>query len=344
MVTTQAADNGNEDNPLKIRMIAIAVSFLVGLTLMGAKFYVYRMTHSSAILSDALESIINVVASAFALVSILMSAIPPDEGHPYGHGKIEFFSAGFEGALIVLAAIGIFVSGISHILYPRHIPRLESGLLILLATAIINLVLGIFLIHTGKRTSSLALVADGKHVLTDVYTSAGVVLGLFFVHVTGWYWMDGVVACVVGINIIVIGGRLVRIAFAGLMDASDPVLLEEVSELLNQHRKEIWIGVHRLRATRSGNSVNIDFHMTLPSYLTLDQAHAEVRELENVIEDHFRGNAHVLIHLDPCREADCPVCSNQVCSARTETFKERAAWDLKAMRRFNSSHSPGDRQ
>jgi len=342
MVTNQTADIGTGSDPLRSRIVAICASFLVGAALMSAKFYVYRITLSSAVLSDALESIINVVASAFALVSILMSAMPPDDSHPYGHGKIEFFSAGFEGALIVLAALGIFVTGISHIATPRPIPQLESGLLILLGTAIINLILGIFLVQTGKRTSSLTLIADGRHVLTDVYTSAGVVLGLFLVHMTGWYWMDGVIACVVGVNIIVIGGKLVRVAYAGLMDASDPRLLKEVSELLNKHRQEIWIDVHRLRATRSGNHVNIDFHMILPNYLTLDQAHDEVKKLETIIEGHFRGNAHALIHLDPCREPDCPVCHNHGCNARTETLKDRTAWDLKSMRRFSSPRSQGD--
>jgi len=336
-VTGNHTDSGIRDDPLKTRVIAISAAFLVGAALMAVKFYAYRITHSAAILSDALESIINVVASAFALISIVLSARPPDEGHPYGHGKIEFFSAGFEGALIVLAALGIFMSGLSHILDPRPIRHLEGGLLILLATAGINLVLGVVLVQAGKRTASLTLTADGKHVLTDVYTSAGVVLGLFLVHLTGWYGLDGVIACLVGINILVIGGKLVRISFAGLMDASEPQLLAEVSDLLAEQRRDALINVHRLRAMRSGNLIHIDFHLILPRYFTLDQAHDEAKKMEKAIVNHFKGNARVLIHLDPCQDPDCPACSIQECGSRTETLKERAAWDLKAMRRFSSA-------
>ncbi len=323
-------------------MIAIGVSFLVGVSLMAVKFYAYRITHSSAILSDALESIINVVASAFALISILLSARPPDESHPYGHGKIEFFSAGFEGALIILAALGIFISGLSHIIKPQPLLHLAGGLWLLLGTGIVNLILGVFLVRVGKRTQSLTLTADGKHVLADVYTSGGVLIGLFLVYLTRWYWLDGVIACLVGINILVVGGKLVRISFAGLMDASEPELLEVVADLLGRHRKDLWIDVHRLRALRSGNLINVDFHIILPRYLTLEQAHNETRKLEKVIVDHFNGKARVLIHLDPCQNPDCPVCPNHNCGARMETMKQKAVWDLKSMRLFSTGRDHHD--
>ena len=324
-----------DDGSLKIRVVAISASFLVGAALMAVKFYAYRLTGSSAVLSDALESIINVVASAFALISILLSARPPDESHPYGHGKIEFFSAGFEGALIIFAALGIFASAFSHLADPRPLPFLRGGLLILLGTAAVNLVLGVCLIRVGKRTASLTLTADGRHVLTDVYTSGGVVLGLFLVHLTGWFWMDGVIACLVGANILVIGGRLVRVSFSGLMDASDPELLTEVAGLLNAHRSDRWIDVHRLRALRSGNLIHVDFHMILPRYLTLEQAHDEAGRLETLILDHFKGMARVLVHLDPCMAPDCPVCGICECRSRTETLRRRASLDLRTVQRFH---------
>jgi cation diffusion facilitator family transporter len=276
-----------EKDRLRLRLVAISLSLLVGASLMGIKFYAYRITHSSAILSDALESIINVVASAFALGSILFAAKPPDESHPYGHGKIEYFSAGFEGALIVLAALGIFKTGVSHILQPREMPQLQIGLLLILGAGLVNLILGVGLVRIGKRTASLALVADGKHVLTDVYTSAGVFLGLFLVHYTAWYWLDGTVACLVGLHILISGGKLVRQAFAGLMHATDPDLLKEISSLLDEHRKDVWIDIHQLRAWRSGSIVHIDFHLILPGDYSLEQAHAEAKQLEKIIQDHF---------------------------------------------------------
>ena len=333
-MTAETDERPTAADPLKTRLIAISASFLVGTALMAIKFYVYRLTGSSAILSDALESIINVAASAFALVSIVLAARPPDESHPYGHGKIEFFSAGFEGALIIVAALGIFAAGLSHIVTPRRLPHLEDGLLILLATAVVNLILGLFLVRVGKRTASLTLTADGKHVLTDVYTSAGVVLGLFLVVLTGWHWMDGVIACLVGVNILWIGGKLVRLSIAGLMDESDPGLLSEISDLLVHHRRDNWIDIHRLRAIRSGNLIHVDFHVILPRHLTLAEAHEEAKRLEKVIEGHFKGNARVLVHLDPCRDPDCPVCSIHDCHARTQTARHRTAWNLSALRRF----------
>ena len=311
--------------------MAISLSFLVGLSLMAVKFYAYRLTHSSAILSDALESIINVVASAFALGSILLAAKPPDESHPYGHGKIEYFSAGFEGALIVFAALGIFRSGLSHIFHPRPIPLLETGLIILLGAGLVNLLLGIGLVRVGKRTHSLALMADGKHVLTDVYTSAGVLVGLFLVRQTGWYWLDGTIACLVGLNILVLGAKLVRQSFAALMHASDPDLLKEIATLLAEHRKDVWIDIHQLRAWRSGNFVYIDFHLVLPRDYSLEEAHSEVKELERLIADHFGGAASLLIHTDPCIDPDCPVCSRHLCGMRQQEHGGEVSWQWQTL-------------
>lgn len=310
----------------KIRLIAISASFVVGVALMAAKFYVYHITNSSAILSDALESIINVVASAFAFGSILLAAKPPDESHPYGHGKIEYFSAGFEGALIILAAFGIFKTGLTHLLSPRPLPRLHDGLLILFITSLINLALGMVLIRTGRRTSSFAIVADGKHILTDVYTSGGVLVGLFMVTLTGWYWLDGTIACMVGIHILGSGGKLVWHSFSRLMDRSDPVLLDEIAKLLRQHRKPIWIDVHELRAWRSGRLIHIDFHIILPRNFTLEAAHQEARELEQLIEAHFKGSVEVLIHMDPCSARYCSICENGDCELRKKDLQHNNHW------------------
>ncbi|GBC60462.1 cation transporter [Desulfonema ishimotonii] len=297
---------------------------------MVSKFYVWRITGSSAILSDALESIINVVASAFALWSILMAARPPDEDHPYGHGKAEYFSAGFEGALIILAAVGIFKVGMTNILTPRPLPRLETGLLILLATSLVNLMLGLGLVRVGRQTRSLALIADGRHVLTDVYTSGGVLVGLFMVHLTGWYRLDGIIACLVGLNIIVSGVGLLRQSCAGLMDASDPELLDEIAALLIRNRRNEWIDIHRLRAWRSGTFVHIDFHLILHRETTLENAHRQEQVLENLINEHFGGEASLLIHLDPCFDGACPICDSQ-CILRDGAFQDRAEWSRETL-------------
>ncbi len=330
---TQALEKTHQ----RIRIAAIACSFVVGAAIMAVKFYVYRLTLSSAVLSDALESIINVVASAFALISIIMAARPPDRGHPYGHGKIEYFSAGFEGALIIIAAFGIFRVGVQHLLDPRALPNLQMGLWILFVTSLINLVLGVGLIRVGKRTDSLTLIADGRHVMTDVYTSGGVLIGLFLVHLTGLSRIDGIVACIIGVNILVTGAGLVRTSFAGLMDASDPELLRRVSQLILQHRKNIWIDVHQLRAWKSGTHVHIDCHLILPQDLSLEAAHREAKTLEHSIVSCFDGKASVLVHMDPCVIPDCAICGQKYCELRKYAQEVEIPWDSKTLTAYGGA-------
>jgi cation diffusion facilitator family transporter len=316
---TQLPRGASEEKLLQTRIAAAGGAILIGIAIMAAKFYAWHLTGSSAILSDALESIINVVAGGFALAAIVASARPPDQEHPYGHGKIEFFSAGFEGALIILAAFGIFKVGVAHLLDPHPLPHLGAGLAVLLGTAVVNLLLGIVLLKLGRTTGSLVLEADGHHILTDVYTSGGVLLGLFLAHLTGWLWLDGAIACLVGVNILWTGLRLVKRSFAGLMDAMDPDLLRQVVDQINKHRRPNWIDIHRLRVWRSGRLAHIDLHLILPGDLPLDDAHAEAGRLENALIAGFEGNASVLVHMDPCIDADCARAIRETSTADWET-------------------------
>lgn len=321
--------NGDAEKRLQVR--AIGASLAVAAALLAAKFYVYRITGSSAVFSDAVESIINVVAAAFAMGSILLAAKPPDEDHPYGHGKVEYFSAGFEGALILLAAVGIFRVGMDGLMNPRPLPRLDFGLLLLVGTSLVNLLLGLGLIRVGRQTRSLALVADGKHVLTDVYTSAGVVAGLLAVRWTGWYWLDGALAILVGLNIVWSGVGLVRQSVDRLMDASDPDLLAEIAGRINQFRRPAWIDVHQLRAWHAGRMVFVDLHLILHRSMPLHRAHAESEILAGRIRDHFGGMVEVLVHLDPCDPDDCPVCPDPGCEVRTAPYRKREDWDTRRL-------------
>lgn len=315
----------------KLRVKAISISFAVGLVLTGVKFNAWFLTGSSAILSDALESIINIVAAAFALGSVIWATKPPDESHPYGHGKIENFSAGFEGALIIIAACGIFWTGTRRIFRPQPLTSMDAGLLLLLGAGLVNLFLGLYLVRTGKKTDSLTLYADGKHVLTDVYTSAGVLGGLVLVRHTGWYGLDGIIAAIVGCHILISGFKLVRRSFAGLMDESDPDLLKRISTLLTIHRKDEWIDIHHLRAWRSGNLIHIDFHLILPRDMSLKNAHGEADELENLISKDFNGMASVLIHMAPCIDDECPICARDSCGLRKKPLHKTNDWNRKAL-------------
>lgn len=325
---TVAGNHGNtQATHQKQRIHAIVLSLLVGTALMGLKFLTYQLTCSSAVLSDALESIINVAASAFAMVSVWMSAKPPDPEHPYGHGKIEYFSAGFEGALIIIAAAGIFWTGIEHLRTPRELPNIEEGLAILCGASAVNLLLGLYVLRIGRRTDSVTLIADGKHILTDVYTSAGVLVGLALVYVTGWLRLDGLVACLVGINILATGSRLVRQSFSGLMDASDTQLLDRIAAILETHRKPEWIDIHKMRAWRAGNLIHIDLHLVLPRDLSMEIAHREAGNIEELLTGEFEGNASVLIHMDPCDPQQCPVCKQRECNWRIRVQGRSANWD-----------------
>jgi cation diffusion facilitator family transporter len=319
------------DAETRLQIRAIGASLAVAGSLMAAKFYVYRITGSSAVFSDAVESIINVAAAAFAMGSILMAAKPPDEDHPYGHGKVEYFSAGFEGALILLAAVGIFQVGMDGLMNPRPLPRLDLGLLVLVGTSLVNLLLGLALIRVGRQTRSLALVADGKHVLTDVYTSVGVVAGLVAVWWTGWYWLDGALAILVGLNIVWSGVGLVRQSVDRLMDASDPDLLAEITGRINQFRRPAWIDVHQLRAWHAGRMLFVDLHLILHRNMPLRQAHAESEILAGRIRDHFGGMVEVLVHLDPCEPEDCPVCPDSGCGVRGAPYRKREDWDTRRL-------------
>ncbi|MFI5331170.1 MAG: cation diffusion facilitator family transporter [Desulfobaccales bacterium] len=311
---------------IKPYLIAISISLAVGAGLMAVKFFAFFLTDSAAILSDALESIINVVAAAFALWSIIFAARSPDPDHPYGHGKMEYFSAGFEGALIILAALGIFYEAWPRLFHPQAIPQLTSGILLVLGAAVVNLVLGLALVMVGKRTRSIVLVADGKHVLTDVFTTIGVVLGLIAVKFTGWNWLDGAVAYLVAANILYTGARLVHQSSAALLDKSDPELLKEICEVIARHRREMWIDVHQLRARRSGRHIFMDFHLILPRDLSLEAGHAELKELEKILSDHFGGQADILIHADPCADPECPICGHEPCDDRREPHKLQRLW------------------
>lgn len=316
----------SEDKHYKLTVRAALVSLLVGLALMAVKFAAWAETGSAAILSDALESIINVVAGGFALVSVMYSAKPPDRRHPYGHGRIEYFSAGFEGALIMLAAGVIIWESWDKIFHPDPLANLDFGLWLLAAAGVVNLLLGVFLLRAGKRTGSLTLAADGRHVLTDFYTSGGVLAGLILVRLTGELWLDAAVACLVAVNILFAGFGLLRQAYVGLMLQADAKLLAEIGEVVQGGRKPRWLDVHKLRAWRSGRMIHMDFHLILPDDLPLHEAHDEVEVLEDVLREHFGPNTDVVIHADPCRGAECPRNGDPPAAFRVRSYEDGTAF------------------
>ena len=289
----------------------------------------YFLTHSAAIFSDALESVVHVVATTMAMYSVLLSARPADRTHPYGHGKIEFFSAGFEGAMIIIAAIAITYQAVSAIILGPQLQKLDVGILFTVAASFINLFLGTFLVRTGKNTNSLTLVADGKHVLTDSWTSFGVVAGLGLVLLTGWVILDPLVAIAVALNIIFSGYQLLRLSVGGLMDEADPATLEKILSIILRDRTPEWIDVHHLRVWRSGEIFHVDFHLTIPFYWNIDEAHAFQKEILNMIARELGPGSQVLIHLDPCvPPVCCTMCQVSPCAERQREFVSRREWTV----------------
>lgn len=282
-----------------LRRRAAMLSLVIGMVLLGGKWIAYVFTGSHAILSDALESIVNIAASGFALISVILSARPPDPKYPYGYGKIANFSAGFEGGLIALAALAIFYEAAQGLLFPEKLSRLGFGFALVLIASLVNLVLGLWLIRTGRKSDSLILIADGRHVLADSYTSFGVVVGVALVWSTGIHWLDPVVAILVGLNILWTGYQLVRESILGLMDRADPELLEKIVGSLQGVRRQGWIDVHQLRAWRAGDRVFVDFHLVVPADWTVVRLHEAHDRARNELRSVLGSSTEVIIHFDP---------------------------------------------
>ncbi len=305
---------------------AAKLSLGVAVVLLGIKFFAWLLTGSAAILSDALESIINVVAAGFAVFSVSVAAMPPDRRHPYGHGNVEYYAAWLEGMLILLASVAIFWESWEKIAHPQPMPHLGGGLLLLTGASAVNLWLGLLLLRRGRASGSLTLTADGQHVLTDVYTSAGVIVGLLLVWITGWLWLDGAVACLVGANIAWTGVALVRRSVAGFMNESDPELLAGICDLLREKRHPVWIDIHRLRAIKLGRAVHVDLHLILPRDMSLKEAHDQVDAMEALLRAHLGPEADVMIHADPCKDARCPDCDADPCDLRRSPTVSTPVW------------------
>jgi cation diffusion facilitator family transporter len=305
-----------------VRLRAGLISLVVGSLLLATKYTAYLLTGSTAILSDALESIVNVVAALFALGSLVFAGKPADSDHPYGHGKIEYFSAVFEGGLIAFAAVGIIWYALAELIAGPEIAKIEIGLLLTVAAGIVNAVLGWFLVNTGRRVQSLILVADGQHVLSDFWTSAGVVVGLVLVRLTGLAWLDPAVALLLGANLAVTGVRLVRRAAGGLLDEEDAGLIANLVGAFNEKREPGIIRMHRLRAIRAGRFAHVDAHLIVPEYWTVDAAHDALDAFEKRVIARCEIQGEIVFHTDPCRRALCPACDVAECPVRKSPFEK----------------------
>ncbi len=295
---------------------------------MAIKFGAFIITQSNAILSDALESIINVAAGFFAFYSLRLSRKPKDSNHPYGHGKIEFISAGFEGGMIIAAALYILFEAVRSFLVPHVVKDLDVGIWLVAFSGVVNYVLGYYLIKHGRINHSDAMTADGKHLQSDTYTSIGLIAGLFIVYFTGLVWLDAVVAMIMALLILVTGYRLIRKGLAGLMDEADMDMIAGLLPIFNENRRDTWIDLHNLRLVKYGSNFHIDAHVTLPWYYTLQQTHEEVSAIEKLAADKFHQDVELFIHADPCLPFSCAICQLKNCSERKNPFVKKLEWTM----------------
>lgn len=300
---------------------AATLSFVVAVVLLAAKFWAYWRTGSQAIFGDALESIVNVVAALAALSVLRYAGRPADRDHPFGHGKVEFFSAAFEGGLIFCAALVILWQSAGALVRGDMPQELDFGALVTLAAGVANGALGWFLVAYGRRCGSPALVADGQHVLSDFWTSVGVVLGLFVVRVTGVAWLDPAIAMVMMLWLLLTGWRIVTRAIGGLLDAEDPELLEQVVESLRSRFGDGVIRVHHLRAIRSGSFRHISAHLVVPEFWSVHRAHDLAEALGAHVAAALPGQAAVDFHTDPCERDWCAMCDLEECTVRRHPFR-----------------------
>lgn len=327
-MTTQANENFKFQ-----RIIAI-----VGIILFLVKLYAWYQTNSIAILTDALESTINVIAGLIGLYSLYLSSLPKDHNHPYGHGKVEFISASIEGALITIAGVVIIYEAIGELQNPKTIEKLDLGLILVSLTAVINYVLGFYAIKKGKKNNSLALIASGRHLQTDTYSTIGIIIGLIILYFTEISWIDSVTALIFAGFIIYTGYKIVRESISGIMDETDELLLKEVVDFLSEGRRENWIDLHNLRIIKYGSTLHFDCHMTVPWYFNIEEGHKEVDALEDAVKNHFGDRIELFVHLDACKEYSCNICSKTDCTVRKHPFQEQINWTMENVS-LNKKHN-----
>ncbi|MCJ8211219.1 cation diffusion facilitator family transporter [Mucilaginibacter sp. RS28] len=315
----------------------ILVALVLSVVLMFAKFSAYLITSSNFILTDAAESIVNVLASAFAFYSITLASQPKDINHPYGHGKVEFFSVFIEGTLITIAGIGIVFKAAYNLFYPHEVQNLITGAIIIGVTGGINGLMGYYMIRQGKILKSITIEADGRHLITDMVTSSGLVVGVIFIHLLGYLWLDSVLSIGVGLYIIFTGYKLVRKSVGGLMDEADFNVVQDIIKVLNDSRKEEWIDIHNLRAQKYGHELHIDCHMTLPNYFDLNRVHDEVALVDKLINEGASVKTELFIHTDPCLPDCCHYCSMPNCPIRFEAKSKDIEWTMDNITR-NKKH------
>ena len=300
----------------------------ISLVLLITKFVAYYFTHSVSILTDALESIVNVAAGFIGLYSLFVAAKPRDRDHPYGHGKAEFLSAAIEGTMILFAGLIIIYQAVHQLIYPVELKKLDLGIWLVASTAVVNFGMGAICLRIGKKNNSLALTASGKHLQSDTWSTIGIIAGLVLLYFTGLSWIDSALAIGISLFIMITGYHIIRRSIAGIMDEADEKLLTELVNLLNNNRQENWIDMHNLRVIKYGIVLHIDCHLTVPWYLNINEAHREIDILASLVKQKFGESVELFVHSDGCLPFQCHICNKSNCPVRQHAFERRITWTL----------------
>lgn len=314
------------------RIFTITIgALIVSVVLMAIKYSAWRLTQSQAVYSDFLESIVNIVVGIVAVNVVRYAAKPADQEHPYGHGKIEYFSAAFEGGLIVFAALMIFIEAVQALIHPRELSQLGAGAIIVFACGAANFALGFFLRRVGKKIGSPAIVANGEHITTDFYTSVGVTVGLLLANWTGLAWVDPVVAILLGGQLAWTGMGVVRRSVGGLLDEEDREILTDLAESLKRVEWGGVIQIHYARIMRSGRYHHIDAHAVVPEFWDVAEAHDRTESFESRLMRIYPQPGELHLHVDPCRQAYCRRCDVPDCPIRLAKFEKRIVPELESL-------------
>jgi cation diffusion facilitator family transporter len=282
-----------------------------------------------------------VIAGLIGVYSLYISAKPRDMDHPYGHGKAEFISSAIEGTLITVAGVLIIYEAIHHLVYPHHILHLDYGIILVAVTAVINYFLGFVCIRNGKNTNSLVLIASGKHLKTDTYSTTGIIIGLILLYFLRTPWIDSVVAILFAFIIMFTGYKIVRSSIAGIMDEADIELMKRMVLRLTTNRRENWIDLHNLRIIKNGGMFHVDCHLTLPWYLNVHEAHIEIDALSYLVRNEFGEAMELFVHSDGCLDFSCSICTKQVCNVRKHPFEKKIVWTMENISTNTKHHLKG---
>jgi len=312
----------------KFRIRLALLSIVAGSILLGLKYLSFVLSGSVALKSDAIESIVNVVAGVFALGAVVFAGRPADKEHPYGHGKIEHFSAAFEGGLISLAAVFILLEAGKGLIYGVELKDIGRGLAVNLFAGSLNGLLGWYMLRQGRRTRSRALEADGHHILSDFWTTIGIGAGLIAVKLTGIHWLDPLMALVVGLLLARTGFKLVKESSQALLDMEDPEVLAKVLDAMNRVRTWDILAVHEMRTFRSGRYTHVDVHIVVPEFYPVREAHdlCEAFGAKALEDGRIEGEVHT--HVDPCGRLYCSRCPAESCAIRVAPKTAESAFTL----------------